>query len=187
MSTSGSVPTRHEFDRIERAPVTGDATVGTSASIHVLKGEARHVAAGMAAQISDGWKATMQLDEARVVGGRVIVRRGPDQSSRVVHEVPLGFSLAIIATGRGARPLSQPPTAPLPRPKGRSRSLPALDAQKWLNEGCRNTSGRPSEARKRAAPCPAVTAPISVTATPAAEACRRNGSTLPAGTHATTS
>jgi len=84
----GDAVTRHEFDRIERAPVTGDATVGTSASIHVLKGEARHMAAGMAAQISDGWKATMQLDEARVVGGRVIVRRGPDQSSRVVHEVP---------------------------------------------------------------------------------------------------
>jgi hypothetical protein len=45
----------------------------------------------MAAQISDSWKAAMQLDEARIVGGRVIVRSRPNQSSRVVHEVPLPF------------------------------------------------------------------------------------------------
>ena len=51
----------------------------------------RHVPAGIAAQISDGRKAPMQLDEARIVGWRVVVRGRPNQSSRVVHEVPLPF------------------------------------------------------------------------------------------------
>jgi hypothetical protein len=86
---------RHELDRIERAPVAGDAAVGTRAAVHVFKGEARHVPAGMAAQMGDGRKVPMQLDEARIVGRRVVARGRPDQSSRILHEVPLPFSSSL--------------------------------------------------------------------------------------------
>ncbi len=42
----GHAIARHELDRVERGPVARDAAIGTSAAVHVLEGEARHVPAG---------------------------------------------------------------------------------------------------------------------------------------------
>src|SRR5262245_5829832 len=128
----GDAVARHELDRIERAPVAGDTTVGTSASVPVFKGEAGHVPAGGAAQISDGRKAAMQLDEARIVAGRVIVRSRANQSSRVVHEVPLGcpWLFPCHYSNGTRRATSVSPAGPSAAKKGRPRARTALDAQK---------------------------------------------------------
>src|SRR5215472_5896783 len=56
---------------------------------------------------------TSELQSLRHLVCRLLLekkkRSRPDQSSRVVHEVP--FPPVIIATKRGARPLSRPPAA----------------------------------------------------------------------------
>src|SRR5262249_39251553 len=75
---------RHELNRIERAPVAGDAAVGARTAVHVFKGEARHMPAGMAAPISDGREAPMPPDEARNVGPRVVPRRAAGRTKAVV-------------------------------------------------------------------------------------------------------
>ncbi len=149
MSTGGKrrrdAVARHELDRIERAPVARDAAVGARAAIHYSKAKRGTCRRACAAQIGDGRKAAMQLEEARIVGRRVVLRGRPDQSSRVVHGA---LALPRIIQWNEARDFHRRPTA-LRKANDRTRSQPA---QKWLNEGCANTSGSPSAPRKRASP-----------------------------------
>ena len=80
----GDAVARHQLDRIERVPVARDAAVRAGAAVHIFEGKARHISAGVSAQIGNGRKAAMQLGEARIVG-RIVCGCRSRQSRRVVH------------------------------------------------------------------------------------------------------
>jgi hypothetical protein len=81
----GAAVARDQFDRIEGAPVAGDAAIGAGAAVEILVGKARNMPRGVLPQIGDGREAPSQ---PQFLGrtGRAGAERTDDP--RVVHASP---------------------------------------------------------------------------------------------------